>query len=173
MRRELLVLLSEHSGERMMLNHITRDCLIIMFLSETEPRAVFVLDGESNEPHTDFPQPISQKMYLTRFRNELLFNGDSGTKGTFFPTWRVLCTKFYLDVKYSFLEAFDYELTRKTDEKFHKNCIKVWGVLLAAPESDWSHQTGTWSQRKWKERNGSRWQMAAVRMEKQDVEDFH
>lgn len=64
----------------MMHCHITRDCLIIIFLSETEPQGVFVLDGESNEPQTDFPQPISQKLYLVRFRNELFFNGNIGTK---------------------------------------------------------------------------------------------
>lgn len=63
------IILSAHSAEHMMLRHITRDCLVIIFLSETEPRGVFVLDGESNEPHIDFPQSISQKMYLARLRN--------------------------------------------------------------------------------------------------------
>lgn len=69
----------------MMPCHITRDCKVIIFISETELRGVFVLDGESNEPHTDFPQPISQKNYLARFKNELFFNGDFGTKSNSFP----------------------------------------------------------------------------------------
>lgn len=56
--------------------HITTDCLLIVFLPETQPRGLFVLDGESNEPRIDFPQPIAPKMYLARFRNEVFFNGD-------------------------------------------------------------------------------------------------
>ena len=66
------------------LRHITRHCLLIIFLSETEPRGAFVLDGESNEPHIGFPQPISQKMYLTGFRNEPILIRTLGQKAILF-----------------------------------------------------------------------------------------
>lgn len=68
----------------MMHRHITRDFLVIIFLCETEPQGVFVLNGESNEPHIDFPQPISPKMYLARFRNKVFLMGTLGQKSISF-----------------------------------------------------------------------------------------
>lgn len=67
-----------------MLRHITRDFLVIIFLCETEPQDVFVLDGESNEPHIDFPQPISPKNVFSKIQKLSVFNGGIGTKINFF-----------------------------------------------------------------------------------------
>lgn len=53
-----------------MLHHITRDRLVITALAEMEPQGVFVLNGQTNELHTDFLQPIAQKIALVRSRNE-------------------------------------------------------------------------------------------------------
>lgn len=60
---------------------------LLSFLFETKPQDVFALDGESNEPHIDFPQPISPKMYLARFRHKLfVLMGTLGQKADPFPS---------------------------------------------------------------------------------------
>ncbi len=72
----------------MMLRHITRVCFVIIFLSETQPQGVFVLDGKSNESLIDFLQPISLKMYLERFRYELFLVrtlDEKGKENSFLP----------------------------------------------------------------------------------------
>lgn len=70
--------LSAQSAEHMMLPHITRDHLIIIVLTETEPRGAFVLNGETSGLHTDFLQPISQKIYLAKFRDEAFLTRATG-----------------------------------------------------------------------------------------------
>lgn len=44
---------------------------------------MFVLSGESNEPHT-FHSPFPKKIDFARFQSELLFNSDFGTKDNFY-----------------------------------------------------------------------------------------
>lgn len=135
----VVLLLSKHSGGDTMLHHITRDCFIIM-VSLWDKASGYVCTGwgKAMSLTSTFHSPFPTKMYLAGFRNELLFNRDTGTKKHFPLAWSLLwlwysCSdtilaarSFLLRLKPALFSGFD--LSKKIEVKSPKNYTQI-GVM--------------------------------------------